>query len=102
MELVDHASKELELAGLFDKDSDYGGMLGDSVLELVQLFAAQRHSGFSAMSTLQLFEKLTKFENLSPITSNPKEWMKVGPDIWQSNRNPAIFSVDGGETWYKC
>ena len=26
--LVDHAKKELDLAGLFDKDSDYDGMIG--------------------------------------------------------------------------
>ena len=26
-----HAKKEMEIAGLFKKDSDYGGMLGDAV-----------------------------------------------------------------------
>jgi hypothetical protein len=32
MSLVMHAEQELKLAGLLDKDSDYNGMLGYSVL----------------------------------------------------------------------
>ena len=32
--LTDFAERELRLAGLFSKDSDYEGMLGDAVLAL--------------------------------------------------------------------
>jgi len=35
--LVEHAKRELTLAGLFNKDSDYGGMMGDSVMELMEV-----------------------------------------------------------------
>jgi hypothetical protein len=62
--LVDHAEKELKKAGLFDADSDYDGMLGDAVLELIRTFAAQGHSGFSAQMTRELFYKLSNFEEL--------------------------------------
>jgi hypothetical protein len=104
--LVDHADFEMKRAGLFDKDSDYGGMLGKAVLELVKLFAKQGHSGFSAMLTLDVFDKVAKFKTLTPITSDPDEWFDVRENIggdeplWQSKRNPAMFSNDGGKTWY--
>ena len=102
--LVDHAKREMEIAGLFDKDSDYGGMLAKSVLAIMKVFAGQGHSGCSAEMCTRLFEKLARFENLTPLTSNPDEWNDVsemsGRPMWQSNRNPAMFSKDGGKTWY--
>lgn len=63
-ELLKHANKELKKAGLFDKDSDYDGMLGESVSELISTFAEQGHSGYSAMMTRELFHKLSNFEEL--------------------------------------
>lgn len=62
--LVNHAQKELTRVGLFDKDADYDGMLGDAVLELITVFAAQGHSGYSAQMTRELFYKLSNFEEL--------------------------------------
>jgi hypothetical protein len=105
MNLVAHAREELQRAGLFDKDSDYGGMLGEAVLELVQKFAEQGHSGFSAQMTLHIFNKVARFQTLTPISSDPTEWMEVtqyfnGKGVWQNRRNPAVFSEDGGKTWY--
>jgi hypothetical protein len=32
--LTQHAIDEMKIAGLFDKDSDYNGMIGDAVLEV--------------------------------------------------------------------
>lgn len=64
MALVEFAQKELQEAGLFDEDSDYSGMLGKSVLDLITLFASQGHSGYSAGLTIQLFQKLASFETL--------------------------------------
>lgn len=62
--LIDHANKELTRVGLFDKDSDYDGMLGDAALELITVFANQGHSGVSAEMTIQLFEKLARFKEI--------------------------------------
>lgn len=105
--LVDHAKKELELAGLFDKDSDYDGMIGKAVMELCKCFAGQGHSGFSANWVLDLFSRLGKYEPLTPITDNPKDWTDVSnlggkdsPEMWQSKRNPSLFSENGGKTYY--
>ena len=62
--LESHAKEELTRVGLFDKDSDYNGMLGDAVLELITVFANQGHSGMSAQMTRELFYKLSGFEKL--------------------------------------
>jgi len=105
--LVDHAKGELERVGMFNEDSDYGGMLGNAVMELMQTFAKQGHSGCSADMTRELFSKLAKWEPLSPVTNNPNEWTNVSEfgfpeseNLWQSKRNPALFSKDGGKTHY--
>lgn len=102
--LVNHAKDELKLAGLFDKDSDYDGMLGEAVLELVKIFAKQGHSGFSAHQTLRIFSEVANFKPLSPIGITEDEWMNVsnesGYEMWQNKRRNSTFSRDNGKTWY--
>lgn len=72
-----HAKKEMEIAGLFDKDSDYGGMLGDAVMKMIKVFADEGHSGFSAPMAIRIFEKVARFEPLTPLTGADDEWMEV-------------------------
>ena len=102
--LVDHARSELERAGLFDLGSDYDGMLGKAVLELVEKLAAQGHSGFSAHQTIRIFSTVAKFEVLPPVTSDPEEWEDVsdffGEPQWQNRRQSSLFSKNGGKTWW--
>jgi len=102
--LKEHTIRELELAGLFDKDSDYDGMIGAAVIDLIKVFAEQGHSGMSASIVRELFYKLSNFENLTEITNNTNEWYDVsemfGYNLWQNKRNSALFSVDGGKTYY--
>lgn len=102
--LTQHAKKELQLAGLFDKDSDYDGMLGTAVMELVRVFSKQGHSGFSANQTLKIFNLVASFKPLTPIGSTQDEWMNVsdmsGLPMWQNKRRGTTFSRDGGKTWY--
>jgi hypothetical protein len=105
--LKDHAKYELQRAGLFNKDADYGSLLGDSVLELCDCFSKQGHSGFSAEMALDLFNKLARFKTLTPITDDPEEWADVShysskdaAPMWQNKRDPSFFSKDGGKTWY--
>jgi len=104
--LVDHAKKELELAGLFKKDSDYNGMIGKAVMELMKCFSGQGHSGFSAGMVLDLFRRLGKWEQLTPVTDDPKDWNDVSEmsgdkkKLWQSKRNPSYFSENGGKSYY--
>lgn len=99
MNLVDHARREMKAAGLFDKDADYGGMLADSVMELIQKFADQGHSGASASMTRQLFAKLADFQPLGPLTGADSEWVKVSEGIWQNNRCSHVFKEADGRAY---
>ena len=101
--LEEHAKYELERAGLFDKDSDYGGMLGESTMKLIKCFAEERHSGMSASMQIEIFVRLARFKNLSPITNSPDEWIEISesPDpLFQNKRDGSLFSTDGGKTGY--
>lgn len=94
--LTDHAERELRAAGLFDKDSDYDGMLGPAVLELVRAFADQGHSGASAGRTLALFSKVAAFKPLLPLTGADDEWMEVEDGVWQNRRCSHVFNGPKG------
>lgn len=104
--LTEHARQEMERAGLFSKESDYDGMLGPAVMELVDVFAKQGHSGNSAMTVLAIFERVARYRTLTPITPDKEEWFfhgdmgPTGEPIWQNVRDSAAFSRDGGKTWY--
>lgn len=104
-EFILHARTELELAGLFDGDSDYHGMLGPCVMEILEVFARQGHSGYSVMMTLDLVNRLIHHENLTSLTSDPDEWIdhteiSGGNPTYQNKRNSKAFSEDGGQTYY--
>lgn len=86
-----HAEKELKLAGLFDKDSDYGGMLGDAVMKMVKVFSDEGHSGFSVNMAINIFEKVARFEPLMPLTGADDEWMEVGDGVFQNVRCSHVF-----------
>ena len=105
--LVEHAKKELELAGLFDKDSDYEGMVGKAVMDLMKCFSNQGHSGFSASMVMDIFGRLGKYKTLSPVTDDPDDWQDVSDfgggekkKMWQCKRCPSLFSENGGKTYY--
>lgn len=105
MSLVKHAEREMKLAGLYDKDADYGGMIPEAVMKLVQAHASEGHSGFSSSLTLEVFNRVINFKTLTPLNSNPSTWIHVGNDpdgtpVYQSNRQSTAFSQDGGKTWY--
>lgn len=93
--LVKFAENELRIAGLLDKDSDYEGMLGQSVLELTKEFASQGHSGFSAAQTLKIFARVASFEPLSPLRGDDDEWQEVGTGVFQNVRCSHIFKENG-------
>ena len=105
--LIEHAEKEMKMAGLYDGDSDYAGMLPEAVMKLVRAHASEEHSGGSHARTLSIFNRVINFKTLGPITSSPDEWMKVGdtggPDgkpVFQNRRQGSCFSNDGGKTYY--
>lgn len=97
MSLIDHAKTELQIAGLFDKEGDfYEGMTGKAVMELIEVFSKQGHSGMSAPIVADIFKKLANYEPLGPITGKDEEWSDVrdygkGEPWYQNKRYSAIF-----------
>jgi len=101
MSLIEHAKHELELSGMFDKDADYGGALAESVMELIEVFSKQGHSGFAAVMVSDLFNKLSRFKPISPLTGKDEEWCEIVDGTFQNQRNSAVFK-DGkdGKAYY--
>ena len=96
--LIDHAKTELQIAGLFDKDSDYSGMLGKAALELIECFSKQGHSGYSAAATIKLFTILANFKNLNPLRK--EDFIEVHDNVWQCKRNCSMFLTPDHRGYY--
>ena len=100
--LTEHAKFELTKAGYFDEKKDfYGGMTGNAVLELVEVFAKQGHSGMSAPMVILLFSKVANFEPISPIKCDDDEWAEDSDGTFQNKRLSSVFK-DGkdGRPYY--
>jgi len=93
--LIDHARRELEAAGLFEETSDYGGMLGNAVMELIEVFSNQGHSGFSAGMCNSIFSKVAAYEPLVPLTGHDEEWMEISDNEYQNTRCSHVFKKNG-------
>lgn len=106
MGLIDHAKRELEFAGLLDEEKDfYGGMTGKSVLELMEVFSKQGHSGMSAPIVANLFHKLANYEPLQPLTGEDSEWNDIrefggGYAYYQNKRDSGLFKYSDGKVTY--
>ena len=96
--LLKHAKKELELSGV-DEDI-YGDMTSKAVLELVEVFAKQGHSGMSAGYVRSLFNKVANYEPLTPLTGEDDEWTDVseygGGVQFQNKRCSNVFKGADG------
>jgi hypothetical protein len=90
---VKHAKRELVAAGynLDDKEEGPNKWIVENILELLEVFSKQGHSGFRAPYCISAFSKLANFEPLCPLTGEDSEWNEVGPDLWQNNRCSHVF-----------
>lgn len=81
------------------------------VLELIEVFANQGHSGFSADYVAGLFDQLVHWRPLTPLTGEDDEWNDVsrnhteGRPIYQNKRCSRVFKEADGrvydvEYWY--
>ena len=98
--LIRHAREELQRAGMFDDSGDfYGGMMGSAVMKLIEIFADEGHSGMSASVAISLFEKLARFEPLTPLTGDDDEWTEIGEHngpLYQNKRCSHVFKDNSG------
>lgn len=97
MSLVEFAKQELKAIGYLDGNNDfYEGMTAKAVLELIELFAKQGHSGMSASLVAGLFGKLAAYKPLSPLTGEDSEWMEVSEGVFQNKRCYSVFKDETG------
>ena len=113
--LMDYAKDELKRIGMIDSGEPYNDAATKAILDLIELFASQNHSGFSAPYVINTFCRLAMFKPLSPLTGEDDEWNDVG-DCFQNKRYSAVFKdkdgtayniegrvfTDDGESWYTC
>lgn len=93
--LVSYAKAELNLAGWTKPDSMYEGMIADAVVDMQKLFSMEGHSGMSAGIAASLFERLSRFQPLTPLTGEDDEWNDVGNDLFQNRRCSHVFKENG-------
>ncbi len=88
--LIKHAKSELEFAGYFNGDGINKAMAED-ILQLIEVFSQQGHSGFSASHALSIFKLLADFKPISPLTGNDDEWTEVVDGVFQNKRYSGLF-----------
>ena len=67
-----------------------------SVIEAFNIMQLPPEASDHCVGTLT---QLLRYGNLAPLTDEPKEWIQIGDDLWQSIRNRDAFSNNGGETY---
>jgi hypothetical protein len=71
MSLVEHAKREFKRKGYIPLDEEQedgpNKWIQENVLELLEVFSKQGHSGMSASFCLNYFDKLANFKLISPI-----------------------------------
>lgn len=93
------AENELRRAGAFDEDGAYMGALGPAVMKMVKIFAEEGHSGFSANLAINMFQRVARFEPLTPLTGDDDEWNECGHGVWQNRRSPRVFKNADGRAY---
>jgi len=111
--LVNYAKSELKRIGMVDSGEVYNDSVAKAIMDLIELFAFQGHSGFSAPYVINAFSRLAMFKPLSPLTGEDDEWYD-GVGTVQNKRYSAVFKdkdgvayniegkvfTDDGEVWY--
>jgi hypothetical protein len=114
MSLVDYAKSELDLIGMTENgEDDMNSMMRKHLIHMVEQFADEGHSGFSANYAITMLTRLLAFKPLSDLTGEDSEWTNVsdrgGPDngpLWQNKRcssifkdNEGVWDIDGKVFW---
>ena len=99
--LLSHAEDELNRIGMTEDSPDEMNVaMRKHILHMMQEFANEGHSGFSASYAISILTKLMDFKPLSPLTGEDSEWNNIsdyGPEPhWQNIRRSSVFkNVDG-------
>lgn len=105
--LYEYAKKELERIEKGCKDEESLSMqqaIDKNILELINVFSNQHHSGFTATYVIDILQRLLHYKPLTPLTGEDNEWEDVtsyGYDTptFQNKRCSAVFKNDRGAYW---
>jgi hypothetical protein len=117
--LKEYAEKEMSIA--WPESDETQDMIKKDILEVIDVFSNQGHSGMSGAYTLNCLDRLLRLKPLTPLTGADDEWGKpYGFDETQQNKRCSsvfrnrfdnktahdiegkVFSSDGGKTFYSC
>lgn len=101
MTTLEHAKAELKLIGYNPESKEEGinEWMFKAILELLEVFSKQGHSGASAPYAIGLFSKLASHENITPLTGNDDEWVWVSKGLWQNKRLSTVFKKQDGSAY---
>mgnify|MGYP001213281131 CR=1 FL=1 len=105
-DLLEHAKRELSIVFREPEDEmtkKYYEMMTHDVLEIVEAFAKQGHSGASASNAIAILSALLQYQPLAPLTGEDSEWQevktgRVTPPLYQNIRCSRVFK-QGGRAW---
>lgn len=121
MNLIEHAKRELDLILKQCEDEEAVEMqkvINKDIMDIIEIFSKQGHSGFSASYTINMLTKLLNYSFITPLTGEDDEWMEVSGGVLQNKREGRIFkndekfdgkpfylegkafSDDNGKSWY--
>lgn len=107
-----HVNRELDILA---DGSEAQARINNDIREIMRVIDKQGHSEFSMAYLLDKVNKLSKWENILPLTGEPSEWGTVASPN-QNNRRPSVFrdpetgvaydvdeysfTDDDGESWF--
>lgn len=86
-----YAIDELTRIGMYGSGDEMNDAMCEHILKMVNVFAEEGHSGFSAEYAISILQKLLRFEPLSPLTGEDDEWNEVGDGHYQNKRLSRVF-----------
>lgn len=99
--LEKHAREEFRAAGWIDENGnfkdDMQAAICADILDLLNLFSKQGHSGLSGSYALNMFNRLVDFKAITPLTGEDWEWTHVADNLWQNKRCSSVFKNENGE-----
>lgn len=94
MSMVEYAKRELDRIG---KDEEgMQDLINKNILEIVEKFSEQGHTGFTAGYALSVLERLLRFKPITPLTGEPDEWNELHHGVRQNKRCPSVFQQEDG------
>lgn len=100
MSITRYAESELDRIGMtVDSSDEMNVAMRKHILHMVNEFAEEGHSGFSAGYAISILSKLLDFKPLTPLTGEDDEWNDVGDGYWQNKRASDVFKDKDGAYW---